>query len=323
MQPVQTEQTKLFCILLVAIPLLLLAISPFFFFSGPDYYSIRSLQAFWKLGHIFYFALLSYWMYLLSLRKNISPGHVFVFCLVFTLLLGSAIEVLQHHLNNRAGGHPSDVLRDMTGVFFTFFFLVREPLLRGKKIIYTARILTLALLLAFLADFAQSLADEAIARWQFPFLSGMETPFELSRWRTVSARVSEEVAREGKKSLKVPLFGTGQGYVDIVLSFFPNDWSQYRSVHWSVYNPLKQDMPLACRIHDRQHKKSGYETTDRFNTEFVLHPGWNDLAASLDAVKKAPKSRKMDMTHIEELHFFTAKSPEHQYLYFDKVYLTP
>ncbi len=320
-----TEQAKPSPLLLAGLPLLLLAIFPFFFFGGPDYSSARSFHDFWDLGHILYFALLSYWVYLLSLRKNISLQRAFALGFALLLLLGIAIEVVQFILDKRSGDRY-DVLRDMAGVLFTFFFLTRESLLSTKKIFYTARALILVFLLALLGPLAQSLADEAIALKQFPFLSGLETPFELGRWRAASAQVSEDMAREGNKSLQVPLFAQAEGnspYVDAVLAFFPKDWSRYRFVHWSVYNPLDRDLTLTCRIHDKRHKTSGYETNDRFNTEFALHPGWNDLAVSLGTVKKAPKGREMDMTHIESLHFFTARIPEHQYLYIDKVSLAP
>lgn len=64
-----------------------------FFIGGPDYYSPRSYQHFWDLGHIIFFATLSY--LILSLWKNLAEKSFLsqiAWIFAVTLLLGVIIE---------------------------------------------------------------------------------------------------------------------------------------------------------------------------------------------------------------------------------------
>ena len=319
----QSEQ-YIYRILHLAVPIMLIIVFPLFFLSGPNYYSPRSFQAFWKLGHIIYFSLLSYWLYGIFSKKNISIIFSFISIFFFSLILGIAIEFFQFLIDNTPRS-IYDILLNQLGVLLTFSFFTKDHLLKNKKILSCTRIIVIFFLIISLSNLVKSLIDEYIASSQFPLLSDLETPFELERWIGESKQIDENVVRHGKKSLRVSLHNEAHAgtYADIILLHFPRNWSKYKTVHWSVFNPLEEELTFNCRIHDKYHKKTGYDTDDRFIKTFVLHHGWNDLSISLAEVKNAPKGRTMDMNHIESLHFFTKKIPEQQNIYIDYVYLQP
>jgi hypothetical protein len=71
-----------------------------------------------------------------------------------------------------------------------------------------------------------------------------------------------------------------------------------------VYNPQAAPLELNCRIHDALHKEHGNGFHDRFNQQFDLQPGWNDLAVFLEKVEQSPRGRRMDMEHVEGFGLF-------------------
>ena len=80
-------------------------------------------------------------------------------------------------------------------------------------------------------------------------------------------------------------------------------------------------MVLNSRINDIHHRKHDMEFSDRYNQQFILDKGWNDLVISLEKVKTAPKGRTMDMEHIERFGLFVVQQPRSQAIYLDHVYL--
>lgn len=79
---------------------------------------------------------------------------------------------------------------------------------------------------------------------------------------------------------------------------------------WSDYDRLTIDfatappVPITVRIHDRDHNN---EHEDRFNKRFDA--GRANVTIPLDQIRKAPAGRRMDLTRIEELTFFTSNPP--------------
>jgi hypothetical protein len=107
----------------------------------------------------------------------------------------------------------------------------------------------------------------------------------------------------------------------VSLFHFPGDWRGYQTLHCSVYNPLAASLVLIARIHDALHKEQGSEFSDRFNQQFTLQQGWNDLVISLEKVKNAPKGRAMEMQHIEGFGLFVVQQADPLEIYLDHVYL--
>jgi len=291
--------------------------TPFFFLGGPGYHAARSFQAAWDLGHILYFLLLSCWLFrFLAPRVAWSPRRLMAAIFIAVFFSGLAVEALQMLASGRSPD-PLDVLRNLEGCLLAFAFCVYPPVLgrHGQRFF---RSLVLILLALAVWPLTRALIDERFAARQFPVLADFETLFELDRWvnrqqlRPESGRV-----RHGAKAVRVQL--STAKYSGISLFHFPGDWRGYRTLRFSVYTPQPSGLVLNSRIHDRHHKVQ--EFSDRFNQQFNLQQGWNDLAIPLDKVRDAPRGRPMDMAQIEGFGLFVIQQASPMEIWLDYVYL--
>lgn len=302
---------------------LLLIGAPFFFLGGPGYHSSRSYQSAWDLGHILYFFILSCWLCGFFQRRNTcrSPLSLFFSTVGIVFIVGFSVEVMQMF---KSGRSPDvfDVLRNLLGCLTAFAFFI-QPSIWGRHLHLQVlfRGLVLVLLAIAIWPLSRSLMDEHLALRQFPVLADFETPFERYRWINVQQlRREKEKVRHGKQAVRVQL--STAKFSGISLFYFPDDWRGYGTLHCSVYNPLEVGLVLNCRIHDTLHKEHGSGFSDRFNQQFLLRQGWNELVISLEKVKNAPRSRTMDMEHIEGLGLFVVQQAHPLELYLDYIYLS-
>ena len=288
------------------------------FKGGPDYYSSRSFRHLWDLGHVIYFALLALLLSRWSPVSRMSLGRAWIVILAITLLAGISIELLQYG----AARDPDvgDVLRDLSG---SLLVLVFGPLGTRLQPVSRRRFLqfsVLAVLLVHLWPVARSLLDEAIARHQFPLLSGFETPFETDRW-TGGAGMSVEIVPSISQDKLLKLSLTTDRYSGAALKYFDGDWSSARTLRISLYNPDASPLQITCRIHDLQHEDGNQEYEDRYNRSFLLVQGWNHIEIALNDVQASPVSRSMDMSRIRGLGIFVVTIPAPRILYIDEVRL--
>lgn len=103
--------------------LLLLTVSPLFFWGGPDYYSARSLQEIWNLGHVLFFFLLNIYAFYHKGFVKITFWIRILCCVLLTFLLGALVELLQQMVPDRIASF-SDLLRDMSGFMIAFFVII-------------------------------------------------------------------------------------------------------------------------------------------------------------------------------------------------------
>lgn len=294
---------------------------PLFFWGGPGYYSSRSFQAAWDLGHILFFLAFS-----LLLHKHIgkhggsrSPFLSFFAIFILVLVIGFLVEFLQTFTGNRSPD-MGDVSRNQLGCLLTYALFVRPPLWESGRVQLVFRVVVLVLLAVAVWPLLRSVMDEWQAARDFPVLSDFETPFERYRWvNTQQLREEGAIVRHGRKSVRVQL--SVAQFSGIHLFYFPHDWRGYRTLHCSVFNPQKEGFVINARIHDSRHKEHKMEFNDRYNQQFSLGHGWNDLVISLEKVKNAPKDRTMDMEHIEGFGVFVVQQPQPTVLYLDHVYL--
>jgi len=300
--------------------IILLVGLPFFFMGGPGYSSARSFQAAWDLGHILFFAITSLWLHPL-LRPRIaawSAIRTFLALFFFVFFVGLLVEFLQKFASGRTPDF-FDVLRNQLGCLLAFAFFIRPPLFSGlwRRLLQLGVIVLLG---ATLWPFTRAVLDERQAALQFPVLADFETPFERYRWVNLEQlRQERATVRHGAKAMRVQL--STAKYSGVALLHFPGDWQEFQTLHWSVYNPQSAALALNCRIHDVHHKAYGSAFSDRFNQQFIVQPGWNDLAVSLERVKRAPQCRIMDMQHIEGFGLFVVQQASPMEIYLDHVYL--
>jgi hypothetical protein len=304
------------------VPAVLALVASVFLFVGDPYsFHQRSITELWNLGHVVYFGLLIYLAARWPRLSTFNWRQQLLLLLVATLVLGAFIEWLQY------GGQRStdwmDVSRDMLGSLLVLSFyrrlLVDMPC--GWRSLL--RLLAVLLLLVHLVPLTVALVDETIARNQFPLLSDFETPFELGRWEgDASMTISQLDSDTNDHQLQVGL--TTAKYSGISMEYLPQDWRGYGYVSLKLFQPLEQSLGITVRIHDELHETGSrsYEFDDRFNRHFELKQGWNYLHIPLAEVEKAPTGRRMDMTHIRDISFFSIELPQPRTLFLDKIYLS-
>ena len=288
------------------------------FLSGPDLYPSRSFKHFWDIGHILYFVLFAVLLSRWRLVSRMSLAWQWTTILVITLLAGVAIELMQYGTTRTPDA--GDVLRDLSGSLLVLVFGPLRSKLQPGSWRNSLQISVSVLLLVLLWPVARSLLDEAIARHQFPLLSGFETPFEIERWAG-SARLSVETIASISQDKLLKLSLTTDQYSGATLNYFDGDWTSARTLIISLYNPDASPLQITCRIHDLQHTDGNEEYADRFNRSFLLMQGWNQIEIDLNEVKASPASRNMDMSRIRGLGIFVIALPAPRILYVDEVRL--
>ena len=288
------------------------------FVGGPDSSSLRSFRYVWGMGHLFCFALWTY--FYVQWRSDQSFKRQVIEVFVLTFLVGGMVELIQSQIGREAAWQ--DVVNDLIGSMLGMAFIADSRRKISLWALRTFQVPVLLLACWSLFPVAQVLVDDVIARWQFPLLSGFETPLEVSRWSGSAHReVSTDVSFSGQSALKIRL--TTQLYSGLGLKDFPRDWSNYHSISLQVFNPELKPLKLHFRVHDLYHSDHDNAYSDRFNATFYLHKGWNHLQVPLQKIAHAPKTRQLDLTQIGGMGIFVGKIPQNRIIYLDDVRLIP
>ncbi len=288
------------------------------FVGGPDSSSLRSFRYVWGVGHLFCFALWTYFYVEWRPAQPFRRQVVEVFILTF--LVGGMVELIQSQIGREAAWQ--DLGNDLIGSMLGMAFVApsRKTVSRWTLRAFQLPVVLLACWSLF--PVAQVLVDDVIARQQFPLLSGFETPLEISRWSGSAHReVSNEIAFSGQSSLKIRL--STHLYSGLGLKDFPRDWSGYRSISLQIFNPESEPLKLHFRVHDLYHSDHDNAYSDRFNTTFSLHQGWNHLQVPLQKIAHAPKTRQLDLTQVGGMGVFVGKLKKSRTIYLDDVRLLP
>lgn len=302
---------------------LLVGIFPLFFIGGPGYLSSRSFKYFWDIGHVLFFALFSYGLseFFLKSISNLSSAKKFYLVFCVTFIFGLCIEYMQLLISNGRSPDFYDLARNQLGCLLAFSFLIKPLFLTRKVPQFVLYGLLVAAIIVTLRPLTIAIFDEVLAFQQLPILSDFETPFEQDRWLDKDkVTIIEGLARNGSRSARVQL--TTEEYSGVSLCYFPHNWQGYKWLHFSINNPAPQHFDIVCRIHDTKHKESGLNYADRFNRNYTLQPGWNDVTIALDEVAQAPAGRKMDLAHIELLGLFVMNLNTPQVIYIDHFHLS-
>ncbi len=291
----------------------------FLFVGGPDYYSPRSYQRAWDLGHIFFFAIGTFslihgWEKLA--RNNLLKQ--FFWCFSFGLLFSLLTELVQAGLQRTAD--VGDIWRNLLGCMAALFFLSPNRKASPKIPLHFLQLFIAIMVLLEIFPLARALTDEAIAKTQFPVLADFETPFEVTRWQSrYKLTIDHTIVRHGRASLKAQL--TSAIYSAIVLNHFPGDWQEFRYLNLSIFNPSSDLLQIHCRIHDARDSKNTQSSYDRFNGYYTLLPGWNDIEIPLEDIETAPNNRKMDLGDIRGIGIFILTIPWPEVIHIDDVRL--
>lgn len=268
-----------------------------------------------------YFALLNYqlieWKLLVKLRLPIQ----WILYLVFTLVLGTAIELMQYGTHRTPD--VGDISRDVMGCLLVLAFYPGMLVFSSRLWIRNLRFSVIVIFFLHLVPFTQSLLDELNARLQFPVLSDFETAFELGRWKGSATR--EVVNLDPLKSshqLKIG-FNT-ELYSSASMQYLIQDWSQYKALNFKIFQPLLKPLRITVRVHDEQHESGSnpFQSNDRFNRGLYLKQGWNDITIPLSDIRMAAKTRHIDLSRIRNINIFTTRLAEAREIYLEEIFLT-
>ncbi|MCF6180265.1 MAG: hypothetical protein L3J63_12885 [Geopsychrobacter sp.] len=286
--------------------------------SGPE--RSRSITEMFNLGHVFCFAL---WTFLfVRWRRKLGFWSQLIQVAALALVLGGLTELIQAQLPVSYGREASwdDLLRDLLGSLLVVLFYAPGRRQIQRFVLRGLQLLVLSLAIWSLLPLGRVVADEMVARNQFPQLAGFETSSEVNRWEGNSQfRISQDFFYSGHASLQVAL-NTDQ-YSGLSLRYFPVNWSAYHVLRLRVYNPDLEILSLNLRIHDQLHRLSGNAYSDRYNSHFDLKQGWTLLEIPLTQVYNAPQTRRMEMSRIAALGLFVIKLKHPRTLFIDDVEL--
>lgn len=298
---------------------LLLLLFILFFVGGPDYYGSRHFKALWNWGHIFFFALLPF--YVFGYRKWRPANYIGqgIITICSSIIIGTLVEYLQYSFQRTPD--IDDTFRNLIGGLIGLFFLVPQRKRLEKRKLLAFQIVTIILVGGQIYPVFVAFTDEYIARKQFPILSDFETPWELQRWSGENAvyAVDDSIYCEGRHALRVQL--NIDAYSGVYLFYFPRDWKTAKNLSFCIYNPLVQDLEIVCRVNDSQHAQTGYLYEDRFNRSYFLSQGWHHIKIDMTDVRDAPKNRSMDLEQIVRVGIFTSHLIQPRIVYIDNVRL--
>jgi uncharacterized protein len=136
--------------------------------------------------------------------------------------------------------------------------------------------------------------------------------WECHKW----FELSHDHVTSGQYSLEVTL-PAGQ-YPGINFIEIENDWSAYRQFKMDVFNPVADPLTFHVRIDD---KKSGWDYGDRYDRDFTLKRGLNQISIPLDSIKANIAHRSLDLKNIKRLMFFIPGNDKKRSFHIDNIRL--
>jgi hypothetical protein len=290
-----------------------------FFVGNSNIVPTRSFKIVWNLGHIVFFAIA---IFLLlkhaSFLQQATQAHQFYWVVGICLVAGVLIESIQFSIGRQASWQ--DILRNILGGLTALAFFPRPKSSNAQLLGMKFKAIITVLLCIQLLPLLMTLVDEHMAKSNFPMLADFENTLELSRWTSNGQMIlDKKITTHGNFSARIEL--TTQPYSGASLNFLPSNWKNFKRLLFSVYVPSNSPISITTRIHDRQHRQSGYLYNDRFQQLSHLKTGWNHITINITDIIRAPKTRLMDIESITNIRFFTSKFKQSRVIYLDNLRL--
>jgi hypothetical protein len=261
---------------------------------------------------------------LTALKGETTKNRLLHYLLAFigASILGLSVEIAQ--IWTPGDADIVDFARDVAGElsFLGFYMLLDSkmvPLLFGHRwrkltILGTATII-LAAATYPVASLAMAYYDRNHA---FPQIIDFEHRWEKSflKIRNVTwERVDNTLNWTDSHGSKIALTTFYQvTYPTLFIEEpYPN-WAGYDTLSFGVYSKQDTTIKLTISIEDARHNT---KFEDRFNLNFKVMPGPNQINIPLEDIKNAPSKRKMDMNAIRAIHIFAYKPANPFSVYFD------
>ena len=296
---------------------LLIAVLPFFFLDiepGPK----SAVVQLYGFAHYFFFALAAWWLSgIFDSPKRSLPQQIFLI-IIGIIFTGGPIELIQPFFGRDAEWRDLEI--DILGGLFGIAFWVpaRHQMRRSFRAGFQIAVLAAAILLFYAP--VSTLLDMAIAEEHYPVLGDFETHLEAERWS--SGEIVAGIACHGMHSLKVDLgIDRKKTYHGTTLLRSFGDWRSYTTLAFCLFNPEDRILTITVSIRDHEHNRRGGEYNDRFNRQFEMRPGWNNVAIPIVDILNAPLERNLELDDLSEVVIFTVDPPEPRQMYLDYVRL--
>ena len=274
-------------------------------------------------GHLPLFGVLA--LTLLGVSRALFPtqGRAglrhYLFAFAAAALLGALSELLQGLIERDRSAE--DWARDLAGAAlflgFAASFDPRSPMQRlSAGLRHGIRGALVATFLATglpVAGWALAYAERDRA---FPLLLDFESSWERRFLTLQSAELisvpppagwpaSPRGARVGKLSFSPEAATAAEftGYSGFFIDEPYPDWRGYSVLSFLVFSEGSEPVNLSLRIEDEQHQTNN-TAPDRFNLEIVARPGLQEIRVPLEAVARAPATRRNDMSAVRIVHLF-------------------
>jgi predicted MPP superfamily phosphohydrolase len=136
--------------------------------------------------------------------------------------------------------------------------------------------------------------------------------WECHKW----FELSKENVTSGNHALKVTL-PPGQ-YPGISFKDIRNDWSEFRYLKMDAFNPSEEEFNFHIRIDDN---KSGVEYANRFDADFNLKPGINNISIPTNSIQTNLRHRSLNLKRIKGMMVFLTNNTKPRELYLDNIRL--
>ncbi len=147
----------------------------------------------------------------------------------------------------------------------------------------------------------------------FDFESDAELDMLHWKCRTLFS-LSNEHATHGTQSLRMELYPSD--YPGISPKIPVKDWSLYKAVSFDIFNAQNTDIVISVRIDD-QKENAAY--TDRYNEQFKLNPGANNICILFDNLVTSGTRRPLNLKSIHKLIIFMGHPGKKHVLYLDYI----
>lgn len=265
-------------------------------------------------GHALVFYCANLFLLNLLLGSNANYKKILTIS-IFSIVIGLLIECIQPYIGRDRS--LLDFYYDIIGVLFSAVIYL--------KIHSTPTRHTAYLFIIFICLVSAFPAFRSYLWWQHNHTSTLvnferrweEGIYSIDKGVTLEKVPASDVFKETGYAGKLD-FSISDTYLGFSLNYPRSDWRAFNKLSWEVASHHQQAVYMSLRIHDLKHNQ---EYSDRFNYRFKVRPGYNLFEVSFIDIKKAPKSRSMEMDSIQSVKFFLSKPDKATTLYLDNIQL--
>ena len=234
----------------------------------------------------------------------------FCVCVVFSGL----VEIVQSKIGRSASW--SDFLMDLVGISAGALAFLSLKIKGMSQFILPFVALTL-LLGCFISPF-RWLYAEKVRDSVFPIIGDFETP-AVNRYFKGSYSASLTVVDAPEEWLgnesKVARIDVRPGSWPGIQAFeMQDDWRDYSTLKFQVYNPQAESLRVVLRVNDTNHDN---KHDDRFNRTYDLAPGEHEISVEIDDIIHTRSGRVLNQKRLQNLMVYMNKPTATYTLYFD------